>query len=75
MGERFNSGMGGYTCDKCKVLIWAGSKGMKDRSKRHFVYSTKATDIVEDDDNMFCSPECAVDHDIEAEGLDKNGSE
>lgn len=51
MAERFNSGMGGVTCDNCGILICAGVKG-----KRIFCYSTKV--LIEYKDEHYCSKKC-----------------
>jgi len=61
MGMTFNSGMGGYTCDSCNTLLYAGGWFWnKDRSKddRNFYYFTQKEDILEKEDKQFCSKEC-----------------
>lgn len=59
MGEKFNSGMGGYICDSCRVLLWAGPGSLKDPLKRKFVYKATAETIVELEKGIFCSDICA----------------
>lgn len=66
MTERFNSGHGGYTCDACNVLLWAGVRGCTFPEKRKFIYSTQASDIVErktkgGERRFYCSLKCADD--------------
>ena len=58
MCEKWNSGLGGYICDTCRVLLWAGHKGSERPENRHFIYSTNEEDVVQDGDKFFCSTEC-----------------
>jgi len=58
MSERFNSGIGGYTCDNCLVLLWAGVGGAKTPENRRYIYSTKKEDIVKVRKDWFCSKDC-----------------
>ncbi len=64
MTERFNSAMGGYTCDgpRCQRLLWAGVRAKTEPSKRHFIYSVKPEEVVELDNRIFCSKTCADNH-------------
>jgi len=59
MCEKFNSGYGGYICDHCRVLLWAGRNGSENPENRRFIYSTKPEDIVELGGLFFCSQACA----------------
>ena len=59
MGERFNSSYGGYTCDYCSTLIWAGADGSVNPEVRKFVYRAKPADVVQVEDKFFCSEQCA----------------
>ena len=52
MVEVFNSGMGGYICDQCRKLLYAG------KTVRHYVYSSFKEDIVEEGGLKFCSTRC-----------------
>lgn len=54
MCERFNSGMGGYTCDGCDVLLWAGHNGAQNPQNRVFCYSTKPEDVIQIDNCFYC---------------------
>ena len=53
MVERFNSGMGGYTCDICHTLLWAGRDGKDNKKNRIYNYSHKATDIYETENGTY----------------------
>jgi hypothetical protein len=61
MGERFNSGNGGYTCDQCGVLIWSGYSGKSVPENRYYEYGTKKEAIVENEEVCFCSQKCYED--------------
>ncbi len=56
MTERFNSGAGGYTCDGCSKLLWAGVGGLKNPSKRRFWYRETEESILVLDvwDKAYC---------------------
>ncbi len=54
MCERFNSGMGGYTCDGCNVLLWAGHQGSTIKENRVYCYSIKEEDVIAIDDGFYC---------------------
>lgn len=54
MSERFNSGMGGYTCDGCDVLLWAGHQGSIHPENRIFSYSTKKEDVIKIGNCFYC---------------------
>jgi hypothetical protein len=60
MCEKFNSGLGGYICDQCRVLLWAGRNGSAQPEKRKYIYSATAESIVALDGNFYCSEECAT---------------
>lgn len=60
MAEKFNSGYGGYTCDNCSVLLWAGANGKDKSERRIYCYNTKLENIVRVKDKIFCSKKCAV---------------
>lgn len=62
MSEVFNSGTGGYICDACRILLWAGPKGVTTPDKRYFIYGTNKEDIVEIDGGIFCSSKCSATH-------------
>lgn len=57
MSERFNSGIGGYTCDCCAVLLWAGFKGLTNEHARCYCYGDKQFFIIEKN-LAFCSESC-----------------
>lgn len=59
MGEKFNSGYGGYICDHCRRLLWAGRGGLQDPLKRKFIYSSTPESVVVKNNMAFCSKECA----------------
>lgn len=63
MSERFNSGMGGYTCDECCVLLWAGIGGAENPANRFYSYEAKAEDIVAKNGCFYCA-DCAIKLDI-----------
>lgn len=54
MCERFNSGMGGYTCDGCAVLLWAGHQGSLIPENRNYCYSTNPEDVTKIGNNFYC---------------------
>jgi hypothetical protein len=58
MSERFNSGQGGYTCDQCNVLMWAGLSG----DEKIYCYSLTEKDIVEIEGKFFCCSKCAEEY-------------
>lgn len=41
MNEKFNSGKGGYTCDRCGLLLWSGVGGGLNPAKRRFTYQSQ----------------------------------
>ena len=47
MAEVFNSGNGGYTCDLCRVLLWAGFDGKDKRYNRRYTYKTTENEVYE----------------------------
>ena len=55
MSERFNSGAGGYTCDSCHILLWAGSRGMRYPERREWRYSETADTVLVKDNTAYCS--------------------
>jgi len=59
MCEKFNSGLGGYICDSCRKLLWAGKDGSTKPEKRKYIYTTKPEDVVQVGDEFFCSQACA----------------
>jgi len=60
MCERFNSGMGGYTCDGCAVLLWAGHQGALNPENRIYCYTTKKEDVIQIGNSFFCK-KCGAD--------------
>lgn len=60
MCEKFNNGNGGYICDTCRVLLWAGRDGSIDKSNRRYWYKINEEDVVEKYGKFFCSQECAA---------------
>lgn len=59
MTERFNSGYGGYTCDECNVLLWAGHSGSTNPENRFFCYKAKPHNIVQYNACFYCA-DCAI---------------
>lgn len=59
MGEKFNSGYGGYICDCCRKLLWAGRNGLEDADARRYIYHVQPEDVVLKDGLAFCSKDCA----------------
>lgn len=57
MSERFNSGLGGYTCDTCKTLLWSGRDGATNPDNRQMVYKASREDIKKDN-LFFCNDNC-----------------
>lgn len=55
MSNRFNSGAGGYTCDKCHTLLWWGCLSHDPVSKRNYYppHTPENTRVVED--YIFCA--------------------
>lgn len=62
MGEKYNSGMGGYTCDYCNILLWAGFGGRDIPENRQWIYIPTPRIIVEVEDRVYCSEDCAEEH-------------
>lgn len=68
MTEKFNSGMGGYTCDNvsCSKLLWAGARAAERPDKRRYIYSTLSQNVRRREINgqvfYFCSEACAQEH-------------
>lgn len=63
MTEKWNSGVGGYICDNCRALLWAGHNGSEDVRNRRYIYSVTPTTVVEfaewpDGYIAFCSNLC-----------------
>lgn len=63
MSERFNNGYGGYTCDACRKLLWAGFNGLEVPKQRRYIYDTKQAEVVIDLvlKVAFCSNDCATE--------------
>lgn len=59
MGEKWNSGIGGYVCDHCRVLLWAGFGGLDEGGKRHYYPSARKDYIVIVGGKAYCSIACA----------------
>jgi hypothetical protein len=59
MGEKWNSGAGGYTCDTCGVLLWAGHDGKDKPQYRRWWYTCVPDDIIEFGHLAFCSKTCS----------------
>lgn len=51
--EKFNSGMGGYICDFCSKLLWAGFS-----DHRIYCYEATPATIVEHRGLFFCNGKC-----------------
>ena len=62
MGEKFNSGEGGYICDHCRTLLWAGACGRLNPSRRRYIYSATPSSVVETKKAAFCSRMCRWRH-------------
>lgn len=59
MGEKFNSGIGGYTCDTCSILLWAGRDGDEKPENRRYIYTAEPGTVLEDGQgHWFCSNRC-----------------
>ena len=58
MGWKFNSGIGGYTCDECCKLIFAGMPG----KQKKYIYDTEHGEEIESASGelrwIFCSMDC-----------------
>lgn len=65
MSEKFNSGYGGYICDTCRALLWAGRDGLINPHKRKYVYSSTEETVVIKDGLAFCSEECLKKYGVE----------
>lgn len=48
MSERFNSGAGGYTCDSCHTLLWAGVSALHRPEHRMYCYNETEDSITID---------------------------
>lgn len=60
MSEKWNSGHGGYICDTCSVLLWAGHNGSERSENRLYCYRLAGPEeVVQAGDKFFCSNECA----------------
>lgn len=64
MTYRFNSGMGGWTCDKCNVLLWAGWESKEYPENRVYCYNETADSITETETEAFCK-ECSEEENNE----------
>lgn len=58
MSERFNSRMGGYTCDTCCRLLWAGFDGHEVPGNRKWWYSSTAETVLVTASYAFCGELC-----------------
>lgn len=58
MGEKFNSGNGGYLCDTCRRLLWAGFNGHEQPANRRWWYSSTAETVLVTSNYAFCSELC-----------------
>lgn len=58
MAEVENKGMGGYECDYCEKLMWAGVGGLRDARRRQFFYETRSKDLILVDGLAYCSRDC-----------------
>lgn len=59
MGERWNSGQGGYTCDTCSILLWGGFDGKGKPQYRRWWYSSIPQTVIEFGNLAFCSQDCS----------------
>ncbi len=60
MTERFNSGRGGYTCDGCGALLWAGFNGLEKPANRGYIYGIQSEDVFIRDDGTAVCKKCKV---------------
>lgn len=58
MGEKFNSRMGGYICDHCRRLLWAGFDGHTNPENRKWWYSSTAETVIVTTSYAFCGELC-----------------
>lgn len=54
MTERFNSGLGGYTCDTCSRLLWSGFDG----DQRVYCYEATPETVLSRKGKHYCSQIC-----------------
>lgn len=52
--QRFNSGVGGYTCDGCSILLWSGFGGLEDESTRYYCYGATKDDVQVKEGKAYC---------------------